>query len=314
MAFGLSRGGLYASSKVGEELTQIGTAHVLFISSLVIWLGAYIHGKICGVDFGYDALSKAPAQIKLSILKRTLFGYLAIIATFLAIQFMPVSTAVSIMMTMALATSIFAYFMLDEVVSLPEFVAIAGGFFGCVLITNSDAFISNDDAEILDLIQREALDDVQYPLYAWGVFFAILFCLLGALNILAMRELGTMVHSSVKTFYFGAVSTILTGIFFLFYEPSLFDLWEIRNGQYSFGMNQLCAGVIIGLFSWGAQESQSIAVTIVKSGTAAAFLNVGLIFSLLVDITYFKREAFWTDYAGAGMILLCTSFQAWVST
>ena len=79
-------------------------------------------------------------------------------------------------------------------------------------------------------------------------------------------------------------------------------------------MNQLCAGVIIGLFSWGAQESQSIAVTIVKSGTAAAFLNVGLIFSLLVDITYFKREAFWTDYAGAGMILLCTSFQAWVST
>lgn len=63
---------------------------------------------------------------------------------------MPVSVAVSLMMTMALVTSILAYLILGEQLTLPELVAIAGGFFGCILITNSDAFITNEDAEMVE--------------------------------------------------------------------------------------------------------------------------------------------------------------------
>jgi hypothetical protein len=145
--------------------------------------------------------------------------------------------------------------------------------------------------------------------------FAILFCVLGALNMLAMREMGNLVHSSVKTFYFGVVSTILTAIFFLFYDPQLFAVWKYnQEGEYSFQGKKLLAGLIIGLFNWAVQESLSIALTIIKSGAVAAFLNVGLIFSFLVDVTYFDREAFWTDYIGTILIIVCTSFQGWIAS
>lgn len=64
---------------------------------------------------------------------------------------MPMSVAVSLMMTMALVTSIMAWLILGEQLTLPELVAIIGGFFGCILITNSDAFITNEGAELLEM-------------------------------------------------------------------------------------------------------------------------------------------------------------------
>jgi hypothetical protein len=53
--FGLSRGGLYASTKVSEDLTAIGTTQILLFTSLMIWGGGYIFGKMNDVNFGYDA-------------------------------------------------------------------------------------------------------------------------------------------------------------------------------------------------------------------------------------------------------------------
>lgn len=105
--------------------------------------------------------------------------------------------------------------------------------------------------------------------------------------MLSMREMGSMVHSSVKTFYFGVMSTFMTGLFFLFYEPAVFSWYEYEKGTYHFEINQVYGGIIIGLFAYSAQETLSLALCTVKSGAVAAFFNVGLIFSLLVDITYF---------------------------
>ena len=53
--FGLSRGGLYAATKVSQSVTMIGTTQILLFTSLIIWLGGYIYGKIDNVNFGYDA-------------------------------------------------------------------------------------------------------------------------------------------------------------------------------------------------------------------------------------------------------------------
>jgi hypothetical protein len=48
---------------------------------------------------------------------------------------------------------------------------------------------------------------------------AIFFTVLSAMNFLSMREIGIRVHTSVKSFYFGGVSIIISLIFILFYEP-----------------------------------------------------------------------------------------------
>ena len=256
-----------------------------------------------------------PYAIKFSLVKRTIFGYVSIGTTVISIQLMPVSVAVSLMMLLGLTTSLLAYFLMDEVLSIPELCAILGGFFGCLLITNSDMFITNNDSERLELLIRESEDDINYPFYGWGVFFAMLFCVCAALNCLAMRELGNMVHSSVKTFYFGALSSILTIIFFIFYNPAYLLLWtSTDNDDYTVKGDELLSGVIIGFFAWAAQESMSLALSTVKAGTLTAFFSLGLICSWLVDFIYLERQAFWTDYVGSFLILVCIFLQAWMSS
>ena len=52
-----------------------------------------------------------------------------------------------------------------------------------------------------------------------GVFFAIAFTIMNALKFLAMSELGNMVHSSVKTYWFGVLSVVVTALFLVFADP-----------------------------------------------------------------------------------------------
>lgn len=194
-----------------------------------------------------------PYAIRISLIKRTIFGYISIILTFISIQLMPVSNAVSIMMLLGLTTSLLAYFIMDEILSIPELCAIVGGFFGCLMITKSDIFISDTDSASLELMKRDSEDDVDYPFYAWGVFFALIYCFTAAITCLAMREMGNMVHSSVKTFYFGALSSIFTIVFFIFYNPAYLMLWSsTENDDYIFKADELFAGVIIGFCAWSA--------------------------------------------------------------
>ena len=57
----------------------------------MIWLCGYIFGKLNNVNFGYEALQQMPHAIRMSLAKRTIFGYCSIMLTFAAIQLMPVS-------------------------------------------------------------------------------------------------------------------------------------------------------------------------------------------------------------------------------
>ena len=248
--FGLSRGAMYASTKISQDKTEIGTTQILLFTSLMIWLCGYIFGKLNDVNFGYEALQQMPYAIRMSLVKRTVFGYCSIMLTFASIQLMPVSVAVSIMMLLGLTTSLMAYFILGESLSIPELCAIVGGFFGCLMITKSDMFIDDDNPESLELQQRESKDEFNYPFYGWGVFLAFLFCFVAAMNTISMREMGNMVHSSVKTFYFGALSSILTIIFFVFYNPAYLMLWTSNGDNYTFKGDELFAGIVIGFFAW----------------------------------------------------------------
>ena len=77
--------------------------------------------------------------------------------------------------------------------------------------------------------------------------------------------------------------------------------------------DQFCASMIIGFFSWASQESLSLALISVKSGTTACFYNISLIIAFVLDVVYFKRMVLWTDIVGATMIMVFTIAQGLLS-
>jgi hypothetical protein len=128
-----------------------------------------------------------------------------------------------------------------------------------------------------------------------------------------MAELGNSVHSSVKTLWFGVFSTALILVCIAFEDPVIFKIWLIGSEKYPINSSNFSGYLIIGFFSWGSQESLSLALTTVKSGTSAIFMNIGLIIAFFTDVTYFRRDQFWTDYLGIFNIIVCTSIQGWLS-
>jgi len=142
-----------------------------------------------------------------------------------------------------------------------------------------------------------------------GVAAAFAFAMFSALNFLKMREIGHGVHSSVKTFYFGVLSSSLTAIFMVFYQPSIYLLWNFGKADYPMTIPQFWGCMMVGLFSWMAQESLSLALTTVKSGTTSGFYNIALVAAFAVDVIQFKREIFMADMVGSGLIFICTITQ-----
>ena len=134
-----------------------------------------------------------------------------------------------------------------------------------------------------------------------------MFSVFSAMNFLAMRELGNCVHSSVKTYYFGVLSTFFAVTFISFKTPSFFKFWDIGQQDFPLSLDQFYGTLFIGFFSWTAQESLSLALTSVKSGVTAAFYNVALVISFIVDISYFHRVATASDITGTTLIILATT-------
>lgn len=97
VVFGLCRGGMYSYTKILEDVSEIKTTHIILVKALFTWFAAYIYGKLDSVDFGYQAMSKWPRSIHISLLKRSSYGFLATVCTFLSVSFMPISIAVAIM-------------------------------------------------------------------------------------------------------------------------------------------------------------------------------------------------------------------------
>ena len=122
-----------------------------------------------------------------------------------------------------------------------------------------------------------------------GLALAITFTVVNAMKFIAMRELVNSVHSSVKTLHFGIFSTILVLIFMMFYEPTYYAFWLMGTDEYPMTGSQFLGCFIIGFFSWSSQESLSLALTTVKSGTTAVFFNIGLILAFITDVSYFQR-------------------------
>jgi drug/metabolite transporter (DMT)-like permease len=133
-------------------------------------------------------------------LKRAIFGFLAIISTIISINLMPAETAGCVLFSIGIVTAIMAYSFAYEDLTIIEIIAILGSFAGCIILNNPSGDFRN---------------------HCWGCAAAVLYTIFGAMNLLEIKDLSQQVHSSVITFYFGVLSTIITSVYYLCCEPSL---------------------------------------------------------------------------------------------
>jgi len=78
-----------------------------------------------------------------------MYGYGSVICTLAAIEMMPVSTAVALMMTTVFVTAIMAFIFAGESLNRYEVLSICFGFLGVILLTNPTVLEgSNDMAEL----------------------------------------------------------------------------------------------------------------------------------------------------------------------
>ena len=119
---------------------RVKVHHVVLIRSIVLILGAYIYGRKDGVDFSPSKFFKLSKEVRDSLLWRSIYGYGSIVTTLVAIQLLPVSIAVALMMSTVFVTAILAYLFAGESLNYSEVAAICGGFFGVLMLTNPTLF------------------------------------------------------------------------------------------------------------------------------------------------------------------------------
>lgn len=238
-------------------------------------------------------------NLKKSLFLRSFYGYGAIVAAMIAILLCPVSMSVSIMMTQVFMSALAGYFFNNEIISRMEILSICGGFFGVLILTNEHFFHAAGRV-------RFAADQKKYPHYYIGVCTAVLYTVFSALNFYEMRKMGHGVHSSIKTFYFGALCSLGTFFWIICTESEQF----FKTKEIPITFPQFAASMAVGFFSWANQEALSLSLTVVKQGTASAFNNLALIVSFLVDSLYFKRHIFIHDIVGASLIIIFAIYQS----
>lgn len=218
----------------------------------------------------------------------------------LAVQLMPLSVAVSIMMMTVFTTSILAWVVLGDRLTLWEIFTIIMGTFGMFMFANPTVF-SQNDAQMV----RAKADQKEYPYYTLGLVIAISVTIFMALEFLAMSNLKGHVHSSWKTFSLGLLCTVGAIVYALIEKPQTF--LGFFEGKPTISWDQFGWSCVVGFFSWACLESKSLALTSVKSGTVTCFTNLSLVVSFITDITYYERSVLWPDIVGGSILIIFTT-------
>lgn len=144
---------------------------------------------------------------------RAVFGFCSGTSFFLAIEYLPLSMAVSLYFTSPILTALVCYFALGEKLVKLEMIGIFSSMFGVVMLTCPEIFFTPQIKTAPRLMHFE--EEVEYPYYSLGVLFALFGSLTNAFVFLVCRKLGKEVHQALHPFYF-AVVTIIGGLIAIF--------------------------------------------------------------------------------------------------
>jgi drug/metabolite transporter (DMT)-like permease len=235
-----------------------------------------------------------PEHIWKFVLLRALFGFCSSAAFFLAIEYLPLSMAVSLYFTSPILTAIVCYFALGEKLARLEIIGIFSAMFGVILMTSPE-FLYEPEIKTYPRLKHYDENTEKYD-YTFGFMWAMIGSLTNAFVFLVCRKIGKEVHQSIHPFYF-ALASIMGGLMCI----AFFDLPLNPLTEKDFILLSLC-----GIFSWIQQEGQSIALQVEKGGRSAAINYLVVFISFIFDALVYGEAVKWTDLAGAFFIIICT--------
>jgi len=273
LLYGLTRGGSYAAQKISVDLCLPQMVFFVLFRSVMITFCSYLSGKYASIDFsgfGMVTFYSLPRQTQGTILQRCFFGFTSYLMAMLCVSYLPLSISASILNAAVFMTCVCGYFLAGEHVSCHQLVAITGGFAGVVLLLNPQ-FFNGLHMNELALKLRASHDREMYPHFYLGLVFGFLFAICSAMKFITIRAIGDNIHSSLKNYYFGLLSTLAALIACVFVAPNFFKPWLIGTPEYPLDKAQFYSSLIVGFFGWTSQESLALALGSIKSGTTAAF-------------------------------------------
>lgn len=177
---------------------------------------------------------------------RCVAGITSMFAYFYALGFLPLADLTAINFTMPLFVTALSVPLLGERVGWRRWTAVAVGFGGVLLITRPGA-------GMLD------------PMVLIALFSAFGY----AVAVICMRRLGSTDSSATTTFYFTAVSAVISGVLLPFY-------WQTPSGI------EWVVLIMIGVVSGGAQLMMTLGYRFAPAAIVAPFDYIALVWAALL--------------------------------
>ena len=187
----------------------------------------------------------------------------------IAIFYLPLSDSQSLLSCAVFATMLLGYFILDENLSTREIVTICGGVAGILILINPQYFNFEKTEAKISLGGTKSKESTKN--YMIGLIFALLFSVFSSMKLISIRAIGENVHSSIKNFYFGVIGFFVMLVVNAFLQPEFYKFWLIGTNEYVMNLQQLTAYIVVALFGWASQECLARGLSIVQTGTIAAF-------------------------------------------
>ncbi|MDC8760911.1 DMT family transporter [Janthinobacterium fluminis] len=205
--------------------------------------------------------------------RRSLVGYLALLATFYALIHLPLSTAVTLSYTSSLAFALLCIVKLRERPTAPMLLALALGFIGIVLLL------------------RPSLTSAQWIAAMVGLASGVL----GGVTLLQVCELGVLGEPSWRT------------VFWFFAISSAFGLAWLVAGP---GFSPVTAGNVwpllgVGVFGMLGQLTMTHAYQQGRKYLVASFAYLTVVFSALLGVCLWGDALNWE--AALAMLLIVGS-------
>ncbi|WP_233254101.1 DMT family transporter [Hymenobacter sedentarius] len=264
-----------------KQLHHLPALEIIFFRSIFSIVASYVALRRLGVaPFGNNYRL---------LISRGSTGAVALVCYFLAIQHLPLATAVTAQYLAPIFTAVMGIWLVREPVRSWQWVFFALSFGGVVLVQQGGpATPSAGPAEPADL-----------GLVYLGI--GVLGALLSGLSYNAIRKLRGREHPLVIVFYFPLISLPLAALGCLFH-------WQTPQG-----MDWLWL-LVCGAFTQGAQVAMTRAYQLERLSRVAPLNYLGMFYALGLGYVFFGENFGPVAYAGMAMVLLGVGLNAWYTS
>ncbi len=229
--------------KIQASKTEVNVIQAIVIRNLFLAFGCWIHMKKDGVSF-----IDIPRNLFKLVFLRGVFGFMSTMGLYIAIDYLPLSLAITVYYVQPIIVAIVCFLLLGERLGKLEILSIFSAMFGVILLTNPQLIFPS---LALEASKNETHDGTQQSLvrsgfnYYFGIVMALWGSVSGSFVFVVCRKLGTQVHVSLHPFYMALICGF-GGVWLL-----AFTRYTIGSlGTYDIIMLTMC-----GLCSWIQQEA-----------------------------------------------------------